>query len=77
MILCLSLNFCSNLRLVYFHATYLRFTVLKMVLDWVKRRKRSLASGKILVWSLSSQNFYRTDIKLGWFDTHQIDLLLV
>ena len=47
------------------------------MLDGVKRRKGSLASGKILVWPLSTQNLIHTDVELGSFAKHQTDPLLV
>ena len=63
LLLRLSLNICSDLRLVLFLAKYLRFRVRKIVPEEVKRRKESLPSGKSLVWSLSSKNLIHTDIE--------------
>ena len=44
--------------------------------DGLKSRKGSLAAHKTLVWPISIQNLFRTDIKLGWFAKHQTDPLL-
>ena len=49
----------------------------KLVRIGVKSRKGSLASGKTLVWPISSQNLIHTVIELGWFVKHQTDPLLV
>ena len=67
---------CSNLKLVlfFFLAKYVRFTVWKIVLDGVKRRKGSPASGKTLVWPLSRQNLIHTDMEFA--NGHQIDPLI-
>ena len=59
------LLYCSILRLVFCLAKQLHFTVWKIGPDGVKRRKRSLASGKTLSWPISSQNLIHTDIELG------------
>ena len=60
-----------------FPANLLQFTVLKIVMDGVKRHQGSLASGKTFIWPLSSQNLFHTDFELGRFAKHQIDPLLV
>ena len=48
-----------------FSCKIFELTVWKIGPDGVKRRKGSLASGKTLVWPISSQNLILTDIELG------------
>ena len=52
---------------------YLRFTVWKIGPDGVKRRKGSLASGKTLIWPMSSQNLIHMDISQGASTSYPFD----